>query len=258
MRIVVLVKRVPDTASVFKIGADGKSVDLAGLKYVMSPYDEYAVEEAVKIKEAAGADVILLSAGPPETKDIIRAGLAMGADSGVLILSPAGLALEPRGAAHALAAALRDLAPDLVLAGKQAVDDDASQVPERVAELLGWPHVSTITQLALAGNTATVHREIEGGYYVYETPLPAVFSTQKGINVPRYPTLPNIMKAKKKEIREISINSLGLSASALASGVSVVSAALPRQARLGRILEGDLGQQVRQLVAILREQEKVL
>lgn len=257
MRIVVLVKRVPDTASVFKVAGDGKSVDLAGLKYVMSPYDEYAVEEAIQIKERAGADVVLLSIGPAETKEIIRSGLAMGADSGVLI-DAGSVAVTPRGAAHALAAVLRELAPDLVLAGKQAVDDDASQVPERVAELLGWPHVSTITQLVLDGATATVHREVEGGHYAYATPLPTVLTTQKGINVPRYPTLPNIMKAKKKEIREIALGSLALPDGALVSGVTIESASLPRQSRLGRVLEGELEQQVRELVTILREHEKVL
>lgn len=257
MRIVVLVKRVPDTASLFKVGADGRSVDLAGLKYVMSPYDEHAVEEAVKLKESCGAEAIIVSAGPVESKETIRAGLAMGADSGVLVVCP-GDGLTPRGTAHALAAVLRELAPDLVLAGKQAVDDDASQVPERVAELLNWPHVSTITQLAISGATATVRREIEGGHYEYETPLPAVFSTQKGINVPRYPSLPNIMKSKKKEIREIALSSLGLPETALACGMTVESAALPRQNRLGRVLTGDLEQQVRELVSILREQEKVL
>ncbi len=259
MRIVVLVKRVPDTASVFKVADDGKSVDLAGLKYVMSPYDEHAVEEAVKLKDASGVDVVLLSLGPAETKDVIRSGLAMGADSGVLVVHPPGPNnLTPRSVAHALAAVLRELAPDLVLAGKQAVDDDASQVPERVAELLGWPHVSTITQLVLAGATATVQREIEGGYYVYETPLPAMFTTQKGINVPRYPTLPNIMKAKKKEIREVALSSLDLPEGALTPGMTIESTSLPRQNRLGRVLEGDLDQQVHELVRILREQEKVL
>ncbi|MCX5756999.1 MAG: hypothetical protein NTU83_00530 [Candidatus Hydrogenedentes bacterium] len=138
------------------------------------------------------------------------------------------------------------------------MDDDASQVPERIAELLGWPHVSMITQLVLTGTTATVQREIEGGYYVYETPLPAVFTTQKGINVPRYPTLPNIMKAKKKEIREVALSSLGLPEGALMPGMTVESASLPRQNRLGRVLEGDLDVQVQELVRILREQEKVL
>ncbi len=259
MKIVVLIKRVPDTASVFKIGGDGKSVDLGGLKFVMSPYDEHAVEEGIRIKEKNGAEVVVLSAGPPETKEIIRSALAMGADSGVLITGEGVEGLTSRGVSHALAAALKSMGADLVLAGKQAVDDDASQVPERVAELLGLPHASVITRLELSETTATVDREVEGGYYTYEAPLPALFATQKGINTPRYPTLPNIMKAKKKEITEIQLADLGIDASKLASGYEVLGMALPRQERLMHIIDGETPQdKVRTLVQALREKEKVL
>jgi electron transfer flavoprotein beta subunit len=258
VRIGVLVKRVPDTASVFKIADDGRSVDLRNLKYVMSPYDEHAVEEAVRLKEAHGAEVVIVSLGPAEAKETIRAALAMGADSGALVTGEMVFSLSSRGIAHALAAVLRTLSPDIVFAGKQAVDDDAAQVPERVAELLGLPHVSVITRFQLDGNTATVDREIEGGHYTYEVSLPALFTMQKGINIPRYPTLPNIMKAKKKEIKEINIRDLGLAPDQTVSGLTVRSLSLPRHARLGQILAGDEGQQVRDLVKALREKEKVL
>lgn len=257
MRIAVLVKRVPDTASVLRIGEDNRSVVTDNLKYLMNPYDEYAVEQAICVKEANGAEVVVLSVGTPESKDIIRSALAMGADSGVLVTGPGVAELTHKGVAAALAAVLAPLAPDLVLAGKQAVDDDGSQVGERVAELLGLPHVSAITRFELNGATAVVDREMEGGQYTLEVPLPALFTTQKGLNTPRYPTLPNILKAKKKEIREAPLCELGLPADVVAPGVAVEALSLPRQNRLCRIFDGDTGARVRELVRVLREEEKV-
>jgi electron transfer flavoprotein beta subunit len=252
------VKRVPDTASELRVAEDGKSVATGNLKYVMSPYDEHAVELAIKLKETHGADVVVLSVGPPETKDIIRAALAMGADSGVLITGAQVGGLTSKGVAQLLAAALATVSPDVVLAGKQAVDDDAAQVPERVAELLHLPHVSVITRFELIGTTASVDREIEGGYYTFEVPLPALFTTQKGINTPRYPTLPNIMKAKKKEIKEASLEQLGVAPDLLAGQLEIQSMYLPRQQRLCKVLRGDSAECVKELVRVLRDDEKVL
>ena len=258
MKVAVLVKRVPDTACLFKIAGDGKSVDLSGLKYVMSPYDEHAVEEAIKLKESNGAEVVVVSAGPTETQGIIRSALAMGADSGVLVRWEQPGGLSSRGVAELLCAALKQLGADLVFAGKQAVDDDAAQVPERVAELLGWPHASAITRFEFQGEKAIVDRETEGGYCTLELPLPALCTMQKGINTPRYPTLPNIMKAKKKEIREIAPSDLGLAVESLGSGLVVEAMSLPRQERLGKVIEGDTEHRVRELATILHEKEKVL
>ena len=150
------------------------------------------------------------------------------------------------------------MSPDIVFAGKQAVDDDGSQVPERVAELLELPHSSVVAKFDLGDGSATVEREVEGGNYVLEVPLPAVFAIQKGINQPRYPSLPNIMKAKKKEIAEMSLGDLGLSADDVASQFEVESMELPRQERLGKILEGTNEERVAELVRTLREEEKVL
>jgi len=258
VKIAVLVKRVPDTASVFTIAGDGASVELGNLKFVMSPYDEYAVEEALKLREQHGGEVVVVSLGAAESKEIVRSALAMGADSGLLITGSGLEKLSSRGTAVALAAALKSLAPDLVLAGKQAVDDDAAQVPERVAELLDWPHASVITRLDVQRDTATVDREVEGGQYTLAIKLPAVFTAQKGLNTPRYPTLPNIMKAKKKEIRELGVADLGLTPDSLAANMTVVAMSLPRQHRLGKILEGDTPQRVAALVKALREDEKVM
>lgn len=259
MKVAVLIKRVPDTASVFKIAADGKSVETGDLKFIIGPYDEHALEEAIQAREAGHADeVIAVSMGGDGTQETIRKALAMGADRAVLVKYEDIGALSSRGVAVALAAALKTESPGLVFAGKQAVDDDASQVPERVSELLDIPHASVITDFKLEGDVATVEREIEGGHYSYAVGLPALFTVQKGINTPRYPKLPDIMKAKKKELREVSIEDLGLSNEDVASGVRVEEMALPRQERLNKILDGDTGARVQQLLSILREDEKVL
>ncbi len=258
MKVAVLVKRVPDTASVFKIGADGKSVETGGLKYVMSPYDEHAVEAAIQLKEAQGAEVVIVSLGPDETKETIRSALAMGADSAVLVTGEGITGINSKGVAIALAEALRGLDAQLILAGKQAVDDDASQVPERVAELLEVPHASCVTRLELSDGKATVDREVEGGRYTLEVPLPALFSIDKGINTPRYPTLPNIMKAKRKEIKEVGLADLGVDPASIASGIAIEAMALPRQDRLNKIIEGEKPEQAAELIRLLREEEKVL
>ncbi len=259
MKIAVLMKRVPDTASVFKIGADNKSVETDNLKYVMSPYDEHALEEAIQTKEAGKADeVFVVTVGPDAAKETIRTALAMGADRAVFVKDDAASGTNCKGTAMILAAALKTEAPELIFAGKQAVDDDASQVPERVAELLDIPHASVVTSFELNDGTALVEREIEGGHYKLEMTLPVLITTQKGINTPRYPTLPNIMKAKKKEIKELSFADIGLSADDVASGVTIEEMALPRQDRLNKILEGENEERVAQLLSVLREEEKVL
>lgn len=256
MKIAVLVKRVPDTASVFTIREDGKTVDLSGLTFVMNPYDEHAVEEAIRLRDEVGGEVVIISAGPSECKDTIRSGLAMGADSGMHITGVEGL--TARGLAEVLAAGLKRLAPDLVFAGKQAVDCDGSQVPERVAELLGMSHASCITKFALEAGKALVEREVEGGCYRLCLELPALFTVQKGLNTPRYPTLPNIMKAKRKPIEELALSDLALDAALSAPGMVVERLSLPRQNRRCRILTGEAAEQVQSLVRALHKEEKVL
>lgn len=259
MNIAVLVKRVPDTASVLKVAASGTEVETATLKYVMSPYDEHAVEEAIKLQEAGLAEkVTIISLGPDACKETIRTALAMGADEGILVTVPETQGLTPRGVSKLLAKAVEESGATLVLAGKQAVDDDAAQVPERVAALLGWNSASVVTQLEVSGDHVTVDREIEGGSCMLRMALPAVVTIQKGINIPRYPKLPNIMKAKKKPLAEKSPADYGLDAAALVPGVEVVSLSLPRTERLQKMIDGDATQAVTELVRILREDEKVL
>ena len=262
MKIAVIIKRVPDTASLIKIGADGKSIAMEGLKFVLSPYDEHAVEQAMLIKEAETAtgagttDVVVVSAGGEECKETMRLALAMGADSGLLIKDPRLANASSKPVAVALAAALKTLQPDLIFSGKQAVDDDASQVGERVAEIMGIPHVSTVTAFKLADAKATVTREVEGGNYTMEVTLPALFTAQKGLNAPRYPTLPNIMKAKKKDIKEVSLADLGLSDADAGSQLEICAVEAPKPRSAGKILEGDNAGRVSQLIKALHEVHK--
>ncbi|MFH1761098.1 MAG: electron transfer flavoprotein subunit beta/FixA family protein [bacterium] len=258
MKIAVLIKRVPDTASVIKIGPDNKSIVEDNLKYVMSPYDEHAVEQAIRIKEAGEAEVVIVSCGGEEVKETIRAGLAMEADYGILVKDEALKNASGKGAAIALAAALKTVNPDIIFAGKQAVDDDGSQVGERVAEILDIPHVSAITGFALQGDKAGVKREIEGGTVELEVGLPALFTAQKGLNTPRYPKLPNIIKAKKKEIKEMALSDLSISADDISSGMEVLGMEPPKERGGGKILEGDKDRVASELVKILHEQEKVI
>lgn len=258
MKIAVLVKRVPDTASVFKVAPDEKSVVTDGLKYIISPYDEHAAEEAIKIQEAGGAEIVVISLGGDDCQETMRTVMAMGADRGVLVSVPAGLSIGAHGVAQALAAAVKREAPDLVLAGKQAVDDDASQVPERVAELLDLPHASVVSKLELADGKALVDREIEGGKYRIELPLPAVVTIEKGINTPRYPKLPNIMKAKKKPLDTVTLEDLGLSADAVKNQAEVTKVASPRTDRRNQIVGGDTADAVKEVVRLLRDEEKAL
>ncbi len=179
-------------------------IDPAGVKYVMNPYDEVALEEAIRLKEEAGDGLVtVLSVGPEESKEILRTALAMGADAALLLASPGsadGLVI-----ARALAEEIGDREYDLILFGKQAIDDDNMQVPAMVAELLGLPCASVVVELEIEGRHAVAHREVEGGHEIVEFDLPAVVGAQKGLNEPRYPSLKGIMAAKKKplDVKEI-------------------------------------------------------
>jgi electron transfer flavoprotein beta subunit len=256
MKIAVIIKRVPDTASLIKIGPDGKAIAMEGLKYVLSPYDEHAVEQAMLLKESTAADVIIVSAGGEDCKETMRSALAMGADSGVLVKDARLASASSKNVAIALAAALKSIQPDLIFAGKQAVDDDASQVGERIAEIMGIAHVSTVTAFKLTDTKATVTREVEGGSYTMEVSLPALFTAQKGLNAPRYPTLPNIMKAKKKDIKDLTLAELGLTDAHAGSQLEICALETPQPRSAGKILAGDSASRVSQLIKALHEDHK--
>lgn len=201
MKSIVCIKRVPDSETRVSIGADGRSLDPSGVKYVLNPYDEFALEEALARKEAAGeGSVTVVSLGPDETKETLRAALAMGADEALLLRAeppPDGLVV-----ARALADAIADREFDLLLFGKQAIDDDNMQVPAMVAEMLELPCATVVTGLEIEGRHVTARREVEGGHEVVEFDLPGVIAAQKGLNKPRHPSVRGIMMAKKKPLEE--------------------------------------------------------
>lgn len=200
MRIVVCMKRVPDTESVIRIAPGGGAVDTADLSYIINPYDEYAIEAALQMKDAdESVQVLLLTLGESSAESTIRKGLAMGADEAVLLQVPADVS-DPLRTAQLLAEWLKANPADLVLAGKQGVDFDHGAVPGMVAELLGWASATSVCAFSCAGGQATVEREVEGGRERVRLPLPCVVSADKGLNEPRYASLKGIMGAKKKPL----------------------------------------------------------
>jgi electron transfer flavoprotein beta subunit len=250
MKIAVCIKRVADSETRVKIGADGKRLDEAGVKFGINPYDEFAVEEALRRKEKAGAgEVVVFSLGPAAAQETIRTALAMGADRGVLLQTDA-IPADGFEIAKALAAALKDGGWDLILFGKMAIDDYNHQVGPMVAELLGLPCVTAVAHLEIDGAKGVAEREIEGGIEVVEFPLPAVLTADKGLNEPRYPALKGIMAAKKKLLETKPVQ-LG------AGALEVVSLSLPPDRKEGRIV-GEGPAAVPELIRLLREEAKVL
>jgi len=259
MKIVVMMKQVPDTATQVKIGGDARSIDTAGITWIVSPYDEYALEEALRIKEKRGqGEVVAVSLGPARVKETLRSCLAMGADRAIHLLDPAWDGADTLMTARALAAVIKQESPAFALFGRQAIDDDMGAVAAQVAELLGWPCASWIMEEAVdeAGKTVRVARQVEGGLEVFDLPLPAVVSAQKGLNEPRYPTLKGIMGAKKKEIKDVKAADLGIAAEPPA--LSVVTLEMPPPRPPGRILPGEPAEAVKELVRSLREDAKAI
>jgi len=250
VKIAVCVKRVPDTEARIKIGADGKSIDEAGVKFVLNPYDEYAVEEALRLKEKAGAgEVAVIALGGDAAQETIRTALAMGADRGVLLKADR-MPLDPLVVARALAEELKPGGFDLILCGKQAVDDTSHAVGVLVAELLGIPSVAAVAKLEIADGKGTAEREIEGGVEVVSFALPAVITADKGLNEPRYPALKGIMAAKKKPL-EVKPAAL------VPAGLDVIELAYPPERQAGRIV-GEGADAVPALIDALRTEAKVL
>ncbi len=250
MKIAVCIKRTPDTETRIKISGDGKSIDEAGVKFVLNPYDEYAVEEALQLKERVGSgEVVIVSVGGDSSQETIRTALAMGADRGVLLKTDSA-SIDPLPVARALADELRVEEYDVVLFGKLAIDDYSHATGPMVAELLGIPCVSAVAKLEIADGKGTAEREIEGGVEVVEFSLPAVVTAEKGLNEPRYPALRGIMMAKKKplETKDVAIPE---------GGLEVVELALPPERQEGRIV-GEGADAVPALIDALRNEAKVL
>jgi electron transfer flavoprotein beta subunit len=259
MKIVVCVKQVPDTETRIRIAPEGNAIVEADVNWIVSPYDEFAIEEALRIKEKKGGEVVLVTAGPDRAQSALRTGLAMGADSALHVKDPLLDAADSLATARALAAAVKTLAPfDLVLTGQQGVGGDNSQVPGLLAELLDLPQVTVAVKIDVQDGKAVVEREIEGAHETWETSLPAVISAQKGLNEPRYASLKGIMGAKKKTIDVKDAAALGLDGGTLAPRAKVVALELPPARAAVRMIEGDASTQVKELLRLLHEEAKVI
>jgi len=265
VKILVTVKRVPDPNAAIKVKPDGSGIVTDNLKYVVNPFDEIAIEEALRLKDkGGGAEVVLISIGAKVSSEQLRTGLAMGADRAILVL--AEQELDSLGVARILEKLTRDEKPDLVLMGKQAIDDDANQTGQMLAALLGWPQATFASKLENleseaekqgipgivlnAGTSAKVIREVDGGLETIEVPLPAVVTVDLRLNTPRYASLPGIMKARKKEMKEIPVASLGVD---VTPKLKVLKLESPPKRQAGRKVAS-----VQELVQVLHNEAKVI
>ncbi|GIK23171.1 MAG: electron transfer flavoprotein subunit beta/FixA family protein [Ignavibacteriota bacterium] len=250
MKIAVCISHVPDTATRIKIGSDRKSIDSTGVTYILNPYDEFAIEEALKTKDKLGSDTVVyaISVGGEANKETIRKALAMGVDEGVLLKDDSKR--DSFGIAHALSEEIKSLGCEIVFFGKQSVDFDNSITGQLTAEYLGFNCIPVVVDFKLDGNKVIAEREIEGGREVVETEIPVVITAQKGLNEPRYASLKGIMAAKKKSITEKP-------AAAYSQLTETLEMNLPPSKQPGRILGTD-SSAVPELVKLLREEAKVI
>lgn len=249
MRVMVCLSYVPDTAARPRIAADGTQIERTELKFILNPYDEYALEEALRVRERFGGEVLAVCVGPASATEILRTALAMGAERALLVRDE--WSLDSFGVATALASVAQQYRPELILMGRQSIDFDSFQMASTVGELLGYPSVAVVSRLVLDEDGAVLaERDIEGGKEVVQTRLPCVISVQKGINEPRYPKLPDIIKAKSKPIEEIE-------PPAVEPLSEVVALELPQQRRRGKIL-GSSDADLDELVRLLHEEAKVI
>ncbi|HJU83108.1 MAG TPA: electron transfer flavoprotein subunit beta/FixA family protein [Holophagaceae bacterium] len=248
MKILVALAQVPDTETKVKVAADGKSLDPSDVKWITNPYDEYALEEALKLKEGQGAEVTAISVGDDKAKEILRNALALGADNAVLLKGDGGG--DPLAIATLIAGFAKDKGFDLVFAGNKGVGGDNAAVGPMVAELLGVAQANVVLKFETADGKFRAEREVEGGSEVVEGALPAVITAQKGLNEPRYASLKGIMAAKKKTIEE-------LDGSAAAPAIAVTSLTLPPPRPEGRKLDGDAAGQAKALMQALKDEAKV-
>lgn len=249
MNIFICVSHVPDTTTKVQVGEDGKQINPSGVTFILNPYDEYAVEAGLQLKEARGGEVTVVCVGADSVKETIRKALAMGADKGMHVITAA--ARDSFGTARAIADALKDRNPDAVFCGRQSIDYDGWQMSGLLGEMLGMPSISVVNKLDIDenGNISAV-RDIEGGAEDVTSTLPAVISAQKGLNEPRYPKLQGIMAAKRKPIEEVT-------AAMYENRVEVLEMKKPPVKGEGRIV-GEGPDAVKELVRLLHEEAKVI
>ncbi len=258
MNCVVCVTSVPDTASIIKLAADGKHIDETGIKWVISPYDEYALEEALKITETKGGEVTVVAFGPPSAEAALRECLARGAHQAVHVLGGEASLGDSFTIAGVLAAVIKPRKFDLVLTGVKGVGTDCGEVGPMLAELLDLPHVSNVTKLDLGEGTLEALREVEGGKERVACPLPALITAQKGLNEPRYAALKGIMAAKRKPVEKVEVAATGVVEGA-DPFVTTLRLELPPAKSAGTIINGEDDPQAAatQLAKLLREQAKI-
>ncbi len=256
MNLLVVLKQTFDTEE--KISIQNGQIVEEGVEFIINPYDEYAVEEAIKLRDEFGGEVTVITVGPTRAENALRTALAMGADKAVIVDDESLFGGDEYTISHVLAAVIKDRSYDVILGGNMSVDNGAGQIGPRLAELLDIPHVATITKIDIEGAVATVVRDVEGDSETIEVKLPVLVTAQQGLNEPRYPSLPGIMKAKKKPMERLSAEDLGLDAEALKAKTAVVEQYLPPKKEAGRVLSGDLGNQVKELVQLLRNEAKVI
>ncbi|GAB3055434.1 electron transfer flavoprotein subunit beta/FixA family protein [Virgibacillus ainsalahensis] len=257
MNIYVLLKKTFDTEE--KINVSNGVIEEDGAEFIINPYDEYAVEEAIIQREEHGGEVTVVTVGDEESEKQLRTALAMGADKAVLINTEEDLEDGDQfTTAKIMDAFFKDKEANLILAGNVAIDEASGQVGPRLAEAMDIPYVTTITSLKIDGDTATIEKDVEGDVEVVESALPLLVTCQQGLNEPRYPSLPGIMKAKKKPLEELEIDELDLDEDELEPKTKTIDIFLPPEKEAGKVLEGEVDDQVKELVTLLKEEKKVL
>lgn len=256
MKIIVCLKQTFDTEAKITLDSNGK-IERKGVSMIMNPYDEFAVEEGLRIKENGEGEVIVISVGGKQTQDALRQALAMGADKAIVV-DPGEVELDEYSTATILAKVISGMEYDIVLGGFRAIDDGSAQVVGRVAEILNIPAVNVITKLEVDGGKAQATREIEGGSEVVEVSLPVAVTAQKGLNDPRYPSMKGIMKAKKKPMDKLALADISLDESQIAAKVKAVSFSLPEARQAGKIIPGEAAEAARDLAGLLRNEAKVI
>ena len=260
MKIAVCIKSVPDTEAKIKLAGDNKNIDSADVRFITNPYDEFAIEEALKLKEKFGGETVAISIGGNETTEVLRDALARGIDSAIHVKDAELENLDPLSTAKILAAVIKDGGYDVIFCGQQGVGGDNSAVPSMLAELLDIPQASMTVKLEITDNKFKAEREIEGAHEYVEGSLPALFSAQKGLNEPRYPSIKGVMAARRKEIAVKDANALGITGNFALDKrkMRLKAMTMPPERPQGRLIDGDVDTQAKTLVKLLREEAQVI
>lgn len=254
MKIIVLVKETFDTEARIELNHDGR-IEEENIKKIMNPYDEYAVEEAVRIKEARGGEITAVSLGTDSAKEVLRQALAMGVDEAILLHDPLFLDGDSYSRAKVLAQAALQMEFDLILAGWVSIDEGCAQTASRVGEILNIPQVTVVTKLQIVDGKALVHRDSDDGTEIIEVPLPALLTVQKGINEPRYPSFKGIMQARKKELKKITAAELGIDRFKIgeyAPKIRIDRLEMPSPRAACKLMKGDPAEACKQLIDSLQ------